>query len=451
MSAARLVSPRPLVSARQEPPSSRPSPRPIGAAGPAALLLLGLLTPPASVWAGEPATRPADPTPQAKREWLSPLLLVLGLPSPPCPRPDGPAAAPGPDGWHEQWKRLKNRLREKTGTSVGLCVNSQSQVLLNGPQEGRARSVLWWNLGVVQELWAGGKLVVNARGGVGDGLGRYLGAKHNTNWAQDEPRALYVSHVLLEQKLLDEKLTLSLGKLDVGDYFDTNAAGDWTFLSYSLARNPTIPFVWHAMGAVACYEPCSWLYVQAGAADGRGSGTETGLKTAFHDEDHFLGLFEFGFRPKLGDRQGNYRFILWYDGRPVDRVDGNGSERDDVGFAVSFDQQVTEKVTAFLRYGFAHARLREIASFWSLGATWTGAVPQRPRDVLGFGVAQAVTGTDYRRANGAASTETIVELYYRIRVNEWLSVTPDLQAIVNPGARNRDVGVVAGVGVNLSF
>jgi carbohydrate-selective porin OprB len=364
-----------------------------------------------------------------------------------------PPMEPKPDGWFEVWKGWKRDLLKATGTTVGLCLNGTSQTNLNGPQEGRARSVFWWNLHVDQQLWPGAKLIVNTRGGSGNGMGPLVGDKLNTNWMAGEPRCIYVSHLLLEQKLWDDKLTFWLGKLDIDDYFDTNAAGSWNFLSYSLARNPTVPCPWHAVGAVARYEPTEWLYVQAGAVDAKGSVTETGLNTAFHDEDYFFSMYEFGLRLRPGGRRGYYRFLVWYDPQPVARINGTGSKRDDVGFALSFDQQLTDGITAFFRYGFAHEEVRETTSFWSLGFTWTGPIPQRSEDVLAFGVGQAIMSRDSRRAgNVSASAETLFELYYDIKISEWCRLTPDLQVILNPGANTgNDVAVLLGLKLCLNL
>ncbi|HUU31507.1 MAG TPA: carbohydrate porin [Phycisphaerae bacterium] len=374
-----------------------------------------------------------------------------GATSGPCPPQQ--AITPGSAlDWYEAWKKFKEDLERTTGTTLSLCLIETPQVALNGPAEGNVRNVFWWNLGLNQKLWSGARLITNTRGGKGDGLHKLIDEKLSTNWMASEPDPLYVSHCLLEQKLWDDSVTLWLGKLDVDDYFDTNEVASWNFLSYSLARNPTVPCPWHAIGAVARYAPAEWLYLQAGVADAQGSWTETGFRTAFHDEAYTVSMYEVGLRPKVNGRQGNYRFILWYDAEQLDRVDDVGTERDDAGFALGFDQALTDKVAAFFRYGCADEAIREIEHYWSLGAVRTGPFPSRPDDELAFGVSQGIMGQDYRDKNRSAPQETLVEVYYKIQVNPWLSIKPDLQVILNPGAeRDEDVSVVAGVRMQLSL
>lgn len=396
------------------------------------------------------------------RPWAGIVLAVLtpamapGKAAPETPPERSPdsteARQDKPDGWFEVWKKLKADLEETTGTSVSICAVPTNQVILNGPGQGSDRTVFWWNVNVTQKLWAGAKLITNTRGGTGYGLADIDTSKHNTNWSRGEIVCAYVSHLYIEQKLFEDRVTLALGKLDLGSYFDTSAVANWNFLSYTLARSPTIPFPWHALGALARWEPVPWFYLQAGVADAHAGGTETGFNTAFEDGPEYFSVYEFGFRPNVEGRQGNYRFLLWHDPQRRSRQDGNATDKGDVGFALSFDQQITDAIGAFFRYGYAHEELREIEHFWSIGATWRGVIPGRAEDVLAFGVARSIMGGDYRSANGSTKADTLFELYYEIRLTEWLSIVPDVQVILNPGADpDRDVGVIAGlkIAVNL--
>ncbi len=56
------------------------------------------------------------------------------------------------------------------------------------------------------------------------------------------------------------------------------------------------------------------------------------------------------------------------------------------------------------------------------------------------------------RLDDKLDNETAYELFYAIRIAEWLVITPDVQSIDNPGAHG-DVGrtIVAGVRTRVSF
>jgi hypothetical protein len=367
----------------------------------------------------------------------------------PCPPPEQPL----PGGWYGDWLKMKQGLAEKTGTTFDLCIHYQAQAVLAGPGKGAARNTFWWHLNIEQRLWTDGRLIVSTRGGSGDGLANVLPTRLTTNWESFEPDPIYVSRVFLEQKLLNRRLTIYLGKIGIGDFFDTNAAGDWDFLSYSMARNAIAPMPWHVLGVVAKYDVNDWLYVQAGVADANGSPTETGFNTAFHGNRATFSMAEVGVQPKLGGRPGTYRLILWHDTRPVAREDGGGSKRGDTGFGLSFDQEIADKTVAFLRYGHDSPEYRDAEHFWSVGLKRIGPVPGRPDDVLGVGFAQEIMSKDWRRAGPhRASSESLFETYYSIKLAPWCSVVPDIQVILNPNADSRSsTAVVVGVNVKFSF
>ncbi len=71
-------------------------------------------------------------------------------------------------------------------------------------------------------------------------------------------------------------------------------------------------------------------------------------------------------------------------------------------------------------------------------------------EAFGVAIAQARTGADFRayeaRSGRAAErTETDIELTYRLAPRPWLSVQPDLQYVIHPGAQRLGDALVIGV------
>ncbi len=323
----------------------------------------------------------------------------------------------------------------------------------------------------------GGELYTLAEGGFGDGLdgaekvGDLFGVNYNTVGF----RSLDVLELWYLQKFLEDKIQFKVGKIDLtGTFecrgcpvsFDGNSyANDESsqFMNYALRNNPTIPFPENGLGAVLHLVPLEWFYMSAGAADAQADYRMTGFHSAFHDEDYYIFLYEFGFVPhiptKKGPLVGAYRFGLWYDPQPkeifFDNYDSDLAsryKRDDVGFYVSFDQAVFREndkddqgVGLFFRYGFAPGESNQVENFWSVGGQYKGIVPRRDEDVLGFGVAQGILSGDlgYYR-NVRPGRETLLELYYNIKIARGLYLSPDVQCILDPGGRNtgRDCTIV---------
>jgi len=327
----------------------------------------------------------------------------------------------------------------------------------------------------------GGKVYIYGQGSWDDGIsGRgYVGDLFGVNGDAGGDRAIDVLEFWYEQSFLDDKLRFQVGKINLTNEFLTNAyANDETaqFLNYALVVPPQVPIPGSAyghIGAQAVFSPTDWLDLAAGVADAQADYRETGLNTAFHGEDYFLGIFELGLKPKLstarGDLPGNYRFGVWYDPQPKPEFfDDSGPtarripiKRDDVGFYASFDQLVFREspkdgddqgLGLFFKYGFAHAEVNELEHFWSAGAQYKGLIPTRDEDVIGFGVAQGIVSRFVKRLGETPRRETALELYYNIQVAPWLNISPDFQFILDPGGRGDGKDAfVAGLRVQASF
>lgn len=86
-----------------------------------------------------------------------------------------------------------------------------------------------------------------------------------------------------------------------------------------------------------------------------------------------------------------------------------------------------------------------------------GLLPGRDNDRTVFGAAYGAFSMDQAAEQKAAGLppqyyELAFEAAYWIAVNQWMTVTPDVQFIVNPGgAHNIPTALVLGVAVGVSF
>lgn len=114
-------------------------------------------------------------------------------------------------------------------------------------------------------------------------------------------------------------------------------------------------------------------------------------------------------------------------------------------------------LAAFARCGFADDRVHVFGWYAGGGLVYTGLIPGRDEDQFGLGVAAAIAGSSYRRAereagNRVRGEEVAIEATYRIAIFPWLAIQPDLQYVVNPGlAADREDAIAVGVRSELSF
>lgn len=114
------------------------------------------------------------------------------------------------------------------------------------------------------------------------------------------------------------------------------------------------------------------------------------------------------------------------------------------------------RIGAFTRIGFSPQQHRAVVlAYGDAGLNWFGAIRGRESDVLGLAVSATRFSNAYRMLEGRAATETTVELTYKARVTERLSVQADAQLLLDParkpGGLSRDTAVVFGCRTALSF
>ena len=195
--------------------------------------------------------------------------------------------------------------------------------------------------------------------------------------------------------------------------------------------------------------------------DGEADARETGFSTTFDGDSNFFYVFEAGVAPQIpstnGPLQGTYRFGIWIDHQDKMKFAG-GTESSETGLYVSCDQVVwlensdeedTQGLGAFFRWGIADDDVSDIKSFWSAGLQYQGPIPGRDDDVIGLGYARGELSSG---AGYSASHESVTELYYNAQVTPWLSISPSVQHVQNPGG-DKTVGdaVVGGVRGQLGF
>lgn len=278
-----------------------------------------------------------------------------------------------------------------------------------------------------------------------------------------------------ETAFWDNTFRLRIGKLDMTGGFECRGcpvsfdgsmyANDEVtqFLNGALVNNPTIPFPDYGLGVILHWNPVEDWYLSVGAADAQSDGRETGFNTAFHEEDYFLYIAETGITPQLdsanGPMQGAYRIGFWYDPQPKAYSDGP-EERDDHGFYVSCDQMLakenntaddTQGLGGFFRYGWAPEDKNDLAHFYSFGVQYQGLFDGRDDDVLGLGYANGIF-SDKASDTYPEDYESVFEAYYSAQITRWMTLSPSVQYVTNPGgAGSVSDAVVLGLRALITF
>lgn len=253
-----------------------------------------------------------------------------------------------------------------------------------------------------------------------------------------------------------ETLELTFGKMDVFGFFDQNAvAGDEgrQFLNSVFVHNPLLDAGGQVgmdangfqPGAVASYlnstskvEP--WR-VSLGIF---GAGEGARYRNTF-SSPLMMAQAETVLHPFAG-LSGNYRFYVWRNGQ-ADQLNGTRSTQS--GWGISINQQASDEIALFTRYGQQINGQVRFDKALALGAEFNGSPWGRGADAIGVAYGHLRSSKNFRNTVGQGDVvgdgsgtffytptgaEQSAELYYRYRISKQFELTPDLQILRHAGA-----------------
>lgn len=264
---------------------------------------------------------------------------------------------------------------------------------------------------------------------------------------------LQVFELWYQQKFFDDTLRVKAGKVDANTEFSVITNG-LSFVNSSSQVTPTL-FVFPTTpdpspGINLFFTPDNLFYASFGIYyanhserfldfTGRPYAVQPTPGGAF-----LIGESGLTWRrlPGLGT-DGDLRLGLWGHTGTYGKFDG-GTRHGVEGLYLIFDQTLWKPTSAkddgrglrtFLEYGYTDRSVSPIYQHFGGGVTWTGLLPGRPYDVIGF-------TPQYARLSPGLGVphnyELALETFYNLRLTAQVALQPDLQYIVNPGGQYPD-------------
>jgi len=296
--------------------------------------------------------------------------------------------------------------------------------------------------------------------GSGEGLDGAIPTLSGFNADADNDENVRLYELWYEHRFWEDRAALRVGRVDLVNPcgcnesgFDANAVANdecAQFLSPGFVNSLAIELPdGSGAGAMLWLAPHPLLDVGAAVAD-----ADVDWDEVF---DNVFAILEADLKPTFRGRAGNYRVYVWINDTDHEEI-ADPAEDDEEGYGVglSFDQEVSEHVTAFLRYGWQREEVYAVEHAWSFGAEVSGAVVGREDDYFGLAYGAAALGKDWEDAAEAAggdpADEHHFELYYNATVNENLSVSMDVQWVGDPDGDDGNDDVWAlGVRAQVAF
>ncbi|PID93250.1 MAG: hypothetical protein CSA95_08325 [Bacteroidetes bacterium] len=216
-----------------------------------------------------------------------------------------------------------------------------------------------------------------------------------------------------EFTMFKEILTVTIGKIDLTNYFDNNAyANDETtqFISGSFINNSSFAVPSNAPGVHFRTTFFKRYHLQVGLSSQRNEGVNL-----FNNLYKIAGL-GFTFAPD-SDFEANIRMY----GYQVPAA------RNDYGFGVSLDKVFFNKFNVFGRYGLNHD---SVASYWGIRSSWSTGF----RFIQTIGEQAFAIGIAYGEnspSNPSLKDEKIAEFYIIRKLNKWVHLSPHIQYVWN--------------------
>ncbi len=260
----------------------------------------------------------------------------------------------------------------------------------------------------------------------------YAGMNGDAGSTQDDDGTdrLTVLEAWAEMKLLNERVAVTAGKIDMTNYFDINpAANDETtqFISGAFINSAAFAIPENSPGIRFHTCVTETFYLQFGLASADNSGDKI-----FDDLYKIAGM--------------NYRLLPGTIFDASFRLYGYQHPLADnaMGWGISFDKQIINGHRIFARYG---NNQNQLAGFWNVKTAWSTGLKTKGMFLskpLEAGIAYGANQAD----RSGIKNEQLLEIYFRHQINEKISLSTHFQHIWN---RLGDDENVAAAGIRTHF
>ncbi len=255
---------------------------------------------------------------------------------------------------------------------------------------------------------------------------------------------------------LGKDIKVSVGPvIALSDHLDLNSFANDEGLDFSAGmflNNPLLLPLDGGAGAVVAWNPGNSAFtLRAGYVAGNGESPRAldGINRGLTG-DPYQGTVELEFAPKDGDKAGPFAIRLQYTGASVNNLEYS------IG-GVNLEWAIAKGAALFGRYGFGSISNRGTAIATALptyvNAAFTGSNLNPSTWSAGFAfpdlfkegaLAAIAIGQPFVESNVGNSTQTNLELFYKIPVTDNIHITPDLQFIFNPNNNSANGTITVG-------
>ena len=257
------------------------------------------------------------------------------------------------------------------------------------------------------------------------------------------PAGLYIMNATVRQYFNNKRTALSVGGIWMSMYFDRiNHA---RFANDAFEKSPVLPMYYGTPGAVLQHEIDQSNFVTAAFI-----GTGLGLGDNFlnwNNTNGYAVVVEYGHRFHEG--KGTWRVAPFFCSMDAADLSGRKSNHNDGGIMTGVEYDVNDQVKVYARLACATTGYQRARKEAMLGTTLR-LVASRPQDYFGACIG-AYKGADKYGCRLVNAYEKVMELTYRVQLNDYLSVAPFYQLYIDPAYRDTTTVSATGLQAHLLF
>ena len=368
------------------------------------------------------------------------------------------------DLWRHSWEDLSNlpqsyadfkkALTEKTGISYTLDTSFLPQRVSPSGHKTAWQSQYYGTIGwdmFKSDTWGSGALqaaytAVRYWGANGNFLSNQIGVLNPIN---DYPEnANYFDQLSYTHTFAGSAniLSMTIGQFpmynfDGGDY---NANQQINFLNEALSQNATSNYPSASLGGYLTITPNSEWSFSAGLQNANNISGETISWNKFK-KGKFTDFVSATWTPTLWGQPGQYSLLLYY--QPATEAQNTTAR----GWSLNLQQNITDKIALFGRINGVGQSAEFAKQSYVLGAVYNNPFNRNQLDQIGLATAFNKLDKDVN-GTGTRAWENVVEGYYAFGVSNFMTLTPDIQLYINPGANlKRHTATAASLRATLMF
>ena len=250
---------------------------------------------------------------------------------------------------------------------------------------------------------------------------------------------VHVSGDVCQEQIKDDLLNLKIGKQDANADFQALDTGfEFLNLSFSFLDNTPMPlFPSQQMGVRARLKLPKEIYIQNGFYDGNLKIGAT-PKSFFTGKNDYFDMTEVYKKTNFKGREGKYLVGNWI----------KTTKDFNYGIYAGFEQKLTNRfedksggLTMFSQFGYARNSINDVPYYYGLGFVFKGITEKRRNDSIGLAFGWHQFNKHLHKIENKTA-ESVIELFYKIKLTEFLFIQPDIQYIIKPSGQEKNAFAV---------